>query len=245
MTAFEKFFIKLIPKRIKIALGQNAVKTFRKKQKFGQISFGQEGEDILIDRLLQGKKEGFYVDVGAHHPRRFSNTRYFYDKGWKGINIDAMPGSMTLFEKERPKDINLEVGVSKTEGELVYYIFNEPALNTFSKTEADKKDGLNTYKIVETQKVFTYPLQNLLKKHLPEKTHIDFMTIDVEGLDLEVVASNDWEMYRPSLILVESLERYSITELPVKSEMYQTLRQNDYELVAKTMNTLFFKDQRT
>src|SRR6186713_1276577 len=75
--------------------------------KYYSISYSQEGEDLILKRFFSEKSGGFYVDVGAHHPKRFSNTYMFYKEGWSGINIDAMPGSMKLFNKVRSKDINL------------------------------------------------------------------------------------------------------------------------------------------
>ena len=77
-------------------------------------SYSIEGEDRIVRTLLWRKHDkGFYVDVGAHHPFRFSNTYLFYTQGWSGINIDATPGSMKAFNKYRPRDINLEVGVGR------------------------------------------------------------------------------------------------------------------------------------
>ncbi len=82
-----------------------------------------------MSRYFENKKTtGFYVDVGAHHPLRFSNTYKFYKRGWHGINIDAMPGSMDLFNRLRHRDINLERAVSDSKQILTYYAFNEPAL---------------------------------------------------------------------------------------------------------------------
>ena len=96
-------------------------------------SYSQEGEDMILRRLFENQTKGFYVDVGAHHPIRFSNTYFFYKKGWRGINIDAMPGSMKLFNKIRPRDINIEKAISDKKEVLTYYVFNDPALNGFSK----------------------------------------------------------------------------------------------------------------
>ncbi|MFT7246563.1 MAG: hypothetical protein ACI82A_003940, partial [Candidatus Azotimanducaceae bacterium] len=70
-------------------------------------SWSQEGEDQILRRIFEQQSTGFYVDVGAHHPKRFSNTFLFYKLGWQGINIDAMPGSMALFNRERSRDLNL------------------------------------------------------------------------------------------------------------------------------------------
>ena len=239
----KKYIFKLTPNKI-LNFYQGPIKSQIKEESFSSLSYSQEGEDLIVNRFLENKEKGFYVDVGAHHPKRFSNTFNFYKRGWSGLNIDAMPRSMDLFKIERPRDINLEIGVSKEKGELIYYMFNEPALNTFSRTEAEKKDGLRDYKIIEKRKILTYPLKEIFEKHLQEKQQIDFMTIDVEGLDLEVIESNDWKKYRPNLLLVEELVKYTLAELPLKSDLYKLLISNEYSLVAKTFNTLFFKDNR-
>ena len=90
------------------------------QQRFARRCYSQEGEDMILQRMFGQRREGFFVDVGAHHPFRYSNTYLFYKKGWRGINIDATPGSMREFEKYRPADINLEVAVSQTPGEFCF-----------------------------------------------------------------------------------------------------------------------------
>jgi FkbM family methyltransferase len=235
----------ITPKKIKTFFGNEAVKSFQQEQVFSTLSYAQEGEDLILNRFLENKSFGFYIDIGAHHPKRFSNTYLFYKKGWRGINIDAMPNSMTIFKKERPRDINLEIGVSNKAEELIYYMFNEPALNTFSKIEANKKNGLGTYKIIEKKTIKTFPLKDVISKHIELNQTIDFMTIDVEGLDLDVLKSNDWMKYRPNLLLVEDLKKQSLRNLYTESELFSYLHSLNYELVAKTFNTLFFKDKET
>src|SRR5690348_16491596 len=103
------------------------------------LSYSQDGEDVVLRRLLEGRKNGFYVDVGAHHPRRFSNTFYFYRRGWRGINIDANPDAIKLFRRERASDINLCVGIGELTGNLSFHFFNEPALNTFDAALAAER----------------------------------------------------------------------------------------------------------
>ena len=174
---------------------------------FKTISYSQEGEDLILERFFENQNYGFFVDIGAHHPQRFSNTYLLYKKGWRGINIDPMPGIMNLFNKLRPEDINIEVGISQIESKLKYYIFNDSALNTFSEKEALLKSKINPnkYFIVETKIINTFPLKTILDKFINNNVNIDMMSIDVEGLDLEVLSSNDWSKYRPKLILVEEL----------------------------------------
>ena len=81
-----------------------------------QKSYSQEGEDMVLERIFAGKKGGFYVDVGAHHPRRFSNTYFFYRKGWKGINIEPNPEAIHAFQSDRKRDTNLQCGISDRPG---------------------------------------------------------------------------------------------------------------------------------
>ncbi len=243
MKVIKKILSRITPTKVKTFLGVEILKAFKEEQKFALLSYSQEGEDLILQRIFGNKKIGFYVDVGAHHPKRLSNTYLFYKKGWRGVNIDAMPGSMIAFKAERPEDTNLEMGVSLTRGELPYYMFNEPALNTFSPIEAKKKDGLGNYKIVATKTIATYPLKDIFDKHLDKNQSIDFMSIDVEGLDLDVLKSNDWEAYRPRFILVEDLKKQSLSDFYTESELYTYLGALNYEFIAKTFNTLFFKDK--
>ena len=207
-------------------------------------SFSQEGEDLLLKRIFEHKKNGFYIDVGAHHPFRFSNTYLFYKKGWKGINLDAMPNSMKIFEKYRPRDINLEIPVGKDGEKLVYYIFNEPALNTFDKNRIEAIVSKSVYTLIREMEIQIRSLKSILDEYLPKGQNIDFMSIDVEGLDFEVLKSNDWKKYRPEILLVESLGGGGGIDDFIKSEIYLFLQDQDYQLFAKTFNTFFLKNKR-
>jgi FkbM family methyltransferase len=189
--------------------------------------------------MIYGKIEkGFYVDVGAHHPKRFSNTYFFYKQGWQGINIEPMPGSKRKFDKIRPKDINLEIPINSKEEELTYYIFNDPALNGFSKDLSLLRNQSSDYKIIKTVNMKTRTLSNVLKEYLSAGQKINLLSIDVEGLDLEVLKSNDWRMYKPDFIMVEDKE-FNIAQ-PEKSAIYSFLQEMNYQLLAKTLSTLIF-----
>jgi len=207
-------------------------------KKYSLSSYSQEGEDLILDRIFGNKNAGFYIDVGAHHPFRFSNTYKFYLKGWRGINIDPLPGSMRFFNKFRKRDINLEVGIGEKEDTLIYYMFNEPALNTFDENLAKKRDGKNGYYIVTKLPVKVYSLSNILEKYLPKQQEIDFLTIDVEGKDFEVLKSNNWHKYRPKVVLVEILSS-SIEEI-LENPIYLLMKEKGYYFFAKTFNTCFF-----
>src|SRR5438093_4691896 len=163
----------------------------------GRTSFSQEGEDLIVDRLFEGRKTGFYVDVGAHHPVRFSNTHRFYRRGWRGINIEPDPEAIALFQKRRKRDTNVACGVAATEGRRTYFMFNEPALNSFDQALSEQRQN-NRYRIVATKQIPVRPLSHILCEFLPPGVHIDFMSVDVEGYDLEVLRSNNWSQFRPT-----------------------------------------------
>ena len=205
-------------------------------------SFAQEGEDLVLRRYLEDRQSGFYVDVGAHHPRRFSNTHLFYKRGWRGINIEPSPEALQPFKRERPRDTNLALGVAEQAGELTYYVFNEPALNTFDETLKNDREAHTPYRVLGTAKVAVDRLERILEKHLPNGQRIDFMSIDVEGLDLQVLRSNDWRRYRPEFVLVEALG-FKL-EQAAAHPLHTFMHGVGYELVAKTLNTLFYRDRR-
>ncbi|MBK26556.1 MAG: SAM-dependent methyltransferase [Halobacteriovorax sp.] len=204
-------------------------------------SFSQEGEDLILNRIYEHKSDGFFVDVGAHHPMRYSNTYLFYKKGWKGINVDAAPHSMDAFKELRPRDINIEVPVSDTTEELSYFMFNDGALNTLDEKRAKsiETESNGRFKIVKEVKLKTKTLEEILDQNIPNGKKIDFMSIDVEGLDLKVLKSNNWNKYSPDYLLVEDPE-VSIEGI-LKSEISLYLNSLNYQLSYKTYGTCFYK----
>lgn len=234
--------IKIIKKLIKL-FKNNILKRFYYFLKWNpwiKNSYSQEGEDMVLQRIFENYSNGFFVDVGAHHPMRFSNTYIFYQQGWKGINIDPIPGCMKVFNRLRPRDINIELGVAEEEGELNYYVFNETALNSFSKELSEKRDKIEKdYYIKKVIKVEVKPLYKILEKHL-QSNEIDFLNVDVEGLDLEVLRSNDWSKYRPKFVLVEALET-NLNNFE-KHPIFKLMKEKNYTFYAKQVNTIFFKD---
>jgi len=205
--------------------------------------FSQDGEDVVLLSHIGEKADGFYVDIGAFHPTKYSNTYLFYQKGWSGINVDARPGSMDEFRRLRPRDCNIESAVSGKPGTLQYFLFNDPAMNTCEPALARERDGLAQFRLVETRTVQSQPLASILEKNMGERRHIDFMSIDVEGFDLEVLESNDWTKFRPTMILAEDGDVQNLREA-IKSPIAQFLEGHSYTLVAKTFRTLFFKSEK-
>ena len=202
---------------------------------FGRTSFAQEGEDLILHRIFETQSTGIYVDVGAHHPLRFSNTHLLYRRGWHGVNIDATPGSMALFQRMRPRDINLEIGVTAASETRDFYVFNEPALNTF---DGDRARSLvkPPYRIERVQRVRCAPLSEILREH--SIGAIDLLTIDAEGFDFEVLQTVDWDVARPRVVLTEHFSR-DLAAL-VDSELHRYMVARGYQLISKTFNSIFY-----
>jgi len=202
-------------------------------------SYSQEGEDMVLRRIFERKAQGFFVDVGAHHPKKYSNTNYFYQRGWHGLNIEPNPEALQRFKRSRPRDINLQFGVAMEPGTLKYYMFDEPALNSFDRALVQDRLDNTAYRLVGEAEIPVRRLEDILDEYLPKNTGIDFLTVDVEGLDVEVLQSNDWSRYRPTCVLVEMLN--SSVETGLSSEMFRFMKNQGYVAFAKTYNTWIFK----
>lgn len=201
----------------------------------GRTSLAQEGEDLILERIFESQDRGVYVDVGAHHPKRFSNTYLLYRRGWRGVNIDAAPGSMAAFRRERPRDVNLECGVAATAELRDFFVFNEPALSTFDAARARSLER-PPYVIEAVRKVRCAPLSTILREH--SIGAIDLLTIDVEGLDYEVLRTLDWEVSRPRVVLTEQFSRD--LAMLMTSELHGFMHGRGYRIIAKTFNSVFY-----
>jgi FkbM family methyltransferase len=226
---------KLLPRKILEALSYVNITYF---DGAAYKSFANDGEDLILKRIFAQQEVGFYVDVGAHHPKQFSNTYAFYQKRWRGINIDAMPGSMGLFNKLRSRDINLERAISDKKETLTYYMFNVPALNSFSKEISYERNGVQHYRLISEQRIITCTLEEVLDAYLPNGQVIDFLTVDVEGLDFRVLRSNNWEKYQPRVIMVEAGQL--TCQEALEGEIAGYLKSKGYQLIAKTLDNLIF-----
>jgi FkbM family methyltransferase len=211
---------------------------------WARLSYAQEGEDVLLDRLLAKQEKGFYVDVGAHHPKRFSNTHYFHMRGWRGINIEPNPTVHDLFRKMRSRDVNLQLGISDQPGELLYYEFDDPALNTFDEQLMRERESSTPYRVIATRRIKVEPLAAVLAAHLPSGQSIDFLSVDVEGLDLNVLRSNDWERFRPRCVVSEALNAGLAPAVLAGNPLLAYMEAQQYSLTAKTCNSWFFLDVR-
>ncbi len=206
-----------------------------------QKSYSGEAEDLILRKIFS-KNDGFYIDIGCYHPKTYSNTYFFYQKGWKGLNIDANPTTIQKFKKFRKRDINLNVGMGNENAVMKFYLCDAPAMNTFSEEVLKERMEKNLVKLVGEKQIQVRKLAEVLDEYLPKNQRIDFMDIDVEGFDLEVLQSNNWEKYRPTIILVEEFER-NLESIQSESKIFQFLENQNYTMIAKTFSTFIFSDK--
>ena len=174
----------------------------KNKYFFPKRTYSMDGEDIAIDKYVENKSNGFYVDIGAHHPLQRSNTNLLFKKGWEGINIDINKFSIDLFNYLRPKDINLQTAISDKEGDIIFYFQkNFSQLNTTDINTA-KKHFNNNFK---ERNVRCQTIKKILDNSRFKNRKIDFLNIDVEGAEMKVLNTLDFYIYAPQVICIEIL----------------------------------------
>lgn len=183
-------------------------------------SFSQFGEDIVLFNLLNCKSDGFYVDCGAFDPYIFSNTAKFYELGWSGINIEPQRSRWSIFQRLRTRDINLCEVVSDSCEETLFF---ESAIPTMSgicaADQASSRHGRGFKRV-------PLPLSQILDKYAPGR-YVDFLSVDCEGHDLNVLRSNNWSKTRPAFLIVEDHDKSSVT--PLDSYLFHL----DYKLLIR------------
>lgn len=168
-------------------------------------TYAQNREDLYLYALLCDVKKGFYVDVGANHEQLHSVTKMFYEIGWHGINLEPNSKLIAEFQERRSRDINLKVAIGSKKSNLTFREYPQhDGLSTLSK-EIMK---LNTKKNIpfKDYSVEVIALKDVFSKHRP-KGNIDFLKVDVEGHELEVLKGNDWKKYRPRVVTFEGTDR--------------------------------------
>lgn len=210
-----------------------------------KISFSKAGDDIQLMKILNNSKPGCYVDIGCWHPVKASNTYFFYLRNWKGICIDPNPELKDVFQFYRPKDIFVNAAIGNNDENLNYYMLNDKhcsSMNTLDYSFLEKHNLQSEIK--NTISIPTYSLAKILEEKLAPDDRLDFFDIDVEGFDLEVLKSNDWQKYRPKIVLVET--ELSLNE-ELSSDIFLYLESKNYRLIAKSvmigdLGNLFFID---
>ena len=187
------------------------------------------GVDVIVESILRNKNKGVYIDVGCHHPLINNNTYLLNRKGWSGINIDLDFNAIDMFNYFRPNDDNQLIALSDKKGIAKLYFFH----NRAPKNTLDYRSGTGAKKI---QKVETNTLNNVIKKSKLKIREIDFLSIDVEGNEMNVLKGLNFKKYRPKVICVELIIKKNNhfykqkIEAIQKSIIYKFLIKKNYKL---------------
>jgi FkbM family methyltransferase len=194
------------------------------------------GIDSVVNDIFKNQKNGFYVDVGAQHPIKNNNTYLLHKKGWEGINIDLDQKNINLFNVSRKKDCNICAAISSLEKDANLYYYHEGSpINTLSREVADRQKAI----IKETRAIRTKTLTSILENSKFKNKEIDFLSIDVEGVELEVLQGLNLNIYKPKIIVVELLDldskKLEIKNLNINnvinSEIYKYIEKNNYTMI--------------
>ena len=180
------------------------------QKKYGfktQESYSRCAEDLIVlhtwKQVLGRSGKMIYLDIGAYHPVRESNTYLLYTKGMRGLNIEPDPTLFGEFPKQRPEDVNVNCGISfEEDSEADFYVMSGRVYNTFSKQTADALIRRKATELVEVLRIPLRTVDSVLSEFA--KGDVDFVTIDTEGLDIEIVKSWNFDRCRPALFCIES-----------------------------------------
>jgi FkbM family methyltransferase len=216
------------------------------KPLIGARSYSQAGEDRILAFLFDtmGIKNISYLDIGANHPEICNNTYLFYRRRSKGILIEPDPAFNKVLQKARPNDKIIQAAISDKEtGEADFYIFNEPSLNTLSKEEADLRQQSGKYHIKETQKIQLLTIEKIIADHMND-TSPHLISLDVEGVDYDVLNAFDFVKYPVPVWVIETCE-YSENHIKPKiSSIIELMKTKSYFIYADTyINTIFVNKQ--
>lgn len=204
-----------------------------------KIGFSHFGEDQIVSFFLgDGKTSGFYVDVGCYHPTLFSNTYLFYQRGWRGVLVDANPFMIDLCREIRPDDISLNLAIGDHDGTATLYKFNHwGSSNTIDTHFRDHLIQTQKVEVTETVDVEMLSLESLFSK-FSQGRDIDFLNIDIENADYKALIGNNWDKYRPKIIAVEDLNFDNGN--PSRSKTHNFLIEKDYNLESRAVFTSIY-----
>lgn len=201
------------------------------------ISYAQNFEDVILARALSHIDEGFYIDIGAWSPHIDSVTKHFYNLGWKGINVEPNPAAFSEFISERVNDININVAISNKPGLSTLRILENTGLSTLdiSVAKTHESSGVSFREVEVECKTLVQIFSSI-----EELTDIHFLKVDVEGYEEKVLLSNDWNRFRPWIVLIEAT--YPMTRIETYKEPEKVLLDNDYRFVYEDGLNRFYLD---
>lgn len=226
-----------------MALFRNLVeKLTSRKGEEHKISYSQCGEDLIVDfvfKIVLGVSEISYLDIGAYHPTDLNNTYLFYSQGHQGVCVEPDPVLFEEIKRIRPRDTCLTAGVGGLgRAKAEFYRMTTRTLNTFSRAEAERYQNYGGQKIEEVLEVPMISVNTIIEDHFPSGP--SYVSLDVEGLDLEILKSFDFGRYRPSVFCVETLTYTEDRSERKLHEIIEFMSSQGYFVYADTyINTIF------
>jgi len=209
-------------------------------QAFGHVTYSQHGEDMILANIFHmlGNKQPSYLDIGAHHPFNISNTAFFYERGSCGVNIEANPNLVSAFTQFRPRDKNVNVGVSTSAGTLDFYFIDDfSGRNTFDRESAYAfVEAYPQFKISKVVNIPVITINEAVDKYC-DGVFPDILTLDIEGLDLPVLKSADFSKNKPAVICVETVSAANSDNM---ADTREVLNSKGYDLYTKTIGNGIF-----
>jgi FkbM family methyltransferase len=209
-------------------------------------SYSQCGEDMIVDFVLSCLriKKPTYLDIGAHHPTYLSNTSLFYQRGCRGVCIEPDPVLYKRISAKRSKDVCLNVGIGvNAQTEADFFIMSSKSLNTLSKEEAESLSSSTSQRIEKIIKVPLVPVNDIVDQYFP--TFPNFISLDVEGLELEILRTFNFDKYRPQVFCIETLSYTENNSEKKDGEIIEFMIENDYINYADTYINTIFVDKQT
>lgn len=210
-------------------------------KKEAKVSYSQCGEDLIVDFLMRAMRidAPTYLDLGTHHPSYINNTYLFYENGCSGVCVEPDPALFFEIRKKRKRDICLNVGVGLGEEERAkFYVLSSKTLNTFSKDEAERYQAYGNQRIEKVLEIPLVKVNRIIDENFNKSPN--FVSIDIEGLDLEVIKSFDFSRHRPEVFCIETLI-YTEDKTEKKIiEIMDHMKSQNYFVYADTyINTIF------
>jgi FkbM family methyltransferase len=213
--------------------------------------YSQFGEDAFVYSYFLGQTwtvkaqmclpaNGTYIEIGAYSPTECSNTYAFYKRGWRGINVDAAPGVMDSFKVVRCRDVNLNVAVGSQPGKIPFFCWGVPSVFNTADPDIALERARSLGRDPDVVLVDCVRLDQLLQANLRRDLPFRLMSVDVEGRDLDVLMSNDWDKFRPEVLVAEH-DAGRVDDV-VRSELYEFVIGQRYELIGWLRPSLIFRD---
>ncbi len=206
-----------------------------------KLSYSQNGEDLIVDFIFKQLKieSPSYIDIGAFHPTDISNTYLFYQRGCSGMCVEPYSVFYNKIKNKRRRDICLNIGIGvSNESNKDFYIMSSKSLNTFSKNEAERCTSYGNQKIEKVDKVPLANINDLINDHFNECPN--FISLDVEGLELEILKTFDFIKYRPEVFCIETINYTENNSEQKLNETIKFMQKSKYLNFADTyINTIF------